>query len=127
MDCRTRDEIHSAFSSLAELRLDFSKPLVVDNSYIEIPPFLKKLPNMVRLRDGMWLPAEGTTTEYAEEVYYTTEIESGKGLSLLCPTRKIKSRGHALNVSTVTIVSRPNLSYPLRHVAYTRTGCQGRV
>lgn len=63
---------------------------------------------MVRLRDGMWLPAEGTTTEYAEEVYYTTEIEDGKGLSLLCPTRKIKSRGHTLNASTVTIVSRSN-------------------
>uniref|UniRef100_L2GAH3 alpha-D-xyloside xylohydrolase n=1 Tax=Colletotrichum fructicola (strain Nara gc5) TaxID=1213859 RepID=L2GAH3_COLFN len=46
---------------------------------------------------------EGTTTEYAEEVYYTTEIEDGKGLSLLCPTRKIKSRGHTLNASTVTI------------------------
>ncbi|GJC87525.1 alpha-xylosidase [Colletotrichum liriopes] len=58
---------------------------------------------MVRLRDGMWLPAEGTATEYAEEVYYTTEIEGGKGLSLLCPTRKIKTRGHTLNASTVTL------------------------
>lgn len=87
---------------------------------------------MVRLRDGMWLPAEGTATEYAEEVYYTTEIEGGKGLSLLCPTRKIKTRGHTLNASTVTLVSQrliPSLSLLTMEClcSHTATGCQGRI
>lgn len=62
---------------------------------------------MVRFRDGMWLPAEGMWTEYAEEVYETTERLGGKGLSLLCPTKKIASRGDTLNRSTVTLVSLP--------------------
>ena len=57
----------------------------------------------MKFRDGMWLVAEGMSVEYAEEVYETTTKENG--LSLLCPTRKIMSRGDTLNRSTLTIVS----------------------
>ncbi|GAW26097.1 putative glycoside hydrolase family 31 protein [Rosellinia necatrix] len=57
----------------------------------------------MKFRDGMWLTAEGMRVEYAEDVYNITETE--KGLSLLCPTKKIRSRGDTLNQSTLTIVS----------------------
>lgn len=57
----------------------------------------------MKFRDGMWLTAEGMRVEYAEDVYNITETETG--LSLLCPTRKILSRGDTLNQSTLTIVS----------------------
>lgn len=57
----------------------------------------------MKFRDGMWMTAEGYNVEYAEEVYEITPTE--KGLSLLCPTRKIYTRGNTLNTSTVTIVS----------------------
>lgn len=60
----------------------------------------------MKFRDGMWLPAEGVQTEYAEEVYEITETQNG--LSLLCPTRKIFSRGDTLNRSTLTVVSQEN-------------------
>lgn len=60
---------------------------------------------MVHFRDGMWLPAEGMWVEYAEEVYETTPRPGNKGLSLLCPTKKIRRRGDTLNTSTVTLVS----------------------
>lgn len=59
---------------------------------------------MVRFRDGMWLPAENMFTEYAEQVYYNDTRADGKGVSLLCPTRYVKSRGDTLNRSTVTLV-----------------------
>ena len=60
---------------------------------------------MVRFRDGMWLPAEGMQTEYAEQIYYNNPRPDGKGVSLLCPTKYIRSRGDTLNRSTVTLVS----------------------
>ncbi|KAI0477855.1 family 31 glycoside hydrolase [Xylariaceae sp. FL0804] len=73
----------------------------------------------MKFRDGMWLTAEGMWVEYAEEVYNITETE--KGLSLLCPTRKIMSRGDTLNRSTVTIdieaVADGIISYELTHWA----------
>ncbi|KAM0816995.1 putative Glycoside hydrolase family 31 protein [Seiridium cardinale] len=55
----------------------------------------------MKFRDGMWLPAEGIQAEYAEEVYEITPKDNG--VSLLCPTRKIFSRGDTLNRSTLTI------------------------
>jgi alpha-D-xyloside xylohydrolase len=56
----------------------------------------------MKFRDGMWLTAEGVRVEYAEEVYNIKK--TGRGLSLLCPTKKIQSRGDTLNLSTLTIV-----------------------
>jgi alpha-D-xyloside xylohydrolase len=61
----------------------------------------------MKFRDGMWLVAEGKRVEYAEEVYSISNSEDGKGLSLLCPTSKIRERGDSLNLSTLTIVSTP--------------------
>ncbi|ROT36287.1 alpha-xylosidase [Sodiomyces alkalinus F11] len=58
---------------------------------------------MVHFRDGMWLPAKDMWVEYAEEVYEITPRVDGKGLSLLCPTKKILRRGDTLNRSTVTL------------------------
>ncbi|KAI0506037.1 glycoside hydrolase family 31 protein [Xylaria bambusicola] len=55
----------------------------------------------MKFRDGMWLTAEGMRVEYAEDVYNITQTE--KWLSLLCPNRKIFSRGDTLNQSTITI------------------------
>ncbi|KAH9907334.1 glycoside hydrolase family 31 protein [Xylariomycetidae sp. FL2044] len=55
----------------------------------------------MKFRDGMWLTAEGMRVEYAEEAYEITQTE--KGLSLLCPTRKIMRRGDTLNQPTLTI------------------------
>jgi alpha-D-xyloside xylohydrolase len=49
--------------------------------------------------------AEGVRIEYAEEVYRITPTPSGKGISLLCPTRKVMTRGDTLNLSTLSIVS----------------------
>lgn len=57
----------------------------------------------MKFRDGMWLVAEGMQVEYAEEVYELTTKETG--VSLLCPSKKIYSRGDTLNRSTLTIVS----------------------
>lgn len=59
----------------------------------------------MKFRDGMWLVAEGKRLEYAEEVYSITNCEDEKGLSLLCPTKKIRGRADSLNLSTLTIVS----------------------
>lgn len=56
----------------------------------------------MKFRDGMWLTAEGVRVEYAEEVYNIRKTD--RGLSLLCPAKKIKSRGDTLNLSTLTIV-----------------------
>lgn len=60
---------------------------------------------MVRLQDGMWLAAEGVRTEYAEDIYEITPQDDRQGLSLLCPTKHIRSRGDTLNISTITLVS----------------------
>lgn len=62
----------------------------------------------MKFRDGMWLVKEGIRVEYAEEVYEITKTE--RGVSLLCPTRKILNRGDTLNRSTVTLVR-----YPISH------------
>ncbi|KAH8656044.1 glycoside hydrolase family 31 protein [Tricladium varicosporioides] len=55
----------------------------------------------MKFRDGMWLVAEGKRVEYAEEVYTITEKPNS--ISLLCPTRKIYSRGDVLNLSTLSL------------------------
>ncbi|KAL2259995.1 hypothetical protein VTK26DRAFT_6148 [Humicola hyalothermophila] len=57
----------------------------------------------MRFRDGQWLTAEGFRLEYAEEVYRITPTPNARGISLLCPTRKIMTRGDTLNLSTLTI------------------------
>ncbi|OCK73906.1 glycoside hydrolase family 31 protein [Lepidopterella palustris CBS 459.81] len=57
----------------------------------------------MKFRDGMWLVAEGKTVQYAEDIYAVTEREDGKALNLLCPTRKVYSRGDTLNLSTLNI------------------------
>lgn len=59
----------------------------------------------MKFRDGMWLTAEGKRLEYAEDIYTITPREDGKAVSLLCPTRNIRSRGDTLNLSTLTVVS----------------------
>ncbi|KAK0627443.1 glycoside hydrolase family 31 protein [Immersiella caudata] len=61
----------------------------------------------MKFRDGQWLAAEGVHAEYAEEVYRISSTSSGKGISLLCPTKKIRSRGDTLNLSTLTIDIEP--------------------
>lgn len=58
---------------------------------------------MIQLRDGMWLPAEGVRTEYAEEVYELTAGPGSRNMNLLCPTRCIRSRGDTLNQPTLTL------------------------
>ncbi|KAK3321559.1 glycosyl hydrolases family 31-domain-containing protein [Apodospora peruviana] len=57
----------------------------------------------MRFRDGQWNVAEGFRLEYAEEVYRITKTPSGEGISLLCPTRKIMSRGDTLNTGTISV------------------------
>jgi len=61
----------------------------------------------MKFRDGQWLPVEGVHTEYAEEVYRISQTPSGKGISLLCPTKKVRSRGDVLNLSTLTVDIEP--------------------
>jgi alpha-D-xyloside xylohydrolase len=51
----------------------------------------------------MWLTNEAFTVQYAEEVYTVTPGEDNKAVTLLCPTRKILSRGDTLNLSTLSI------------------------
>ena len=63
----------------------------------------------MKFRDGMWMVAEGMRVEYAEEVYSVTQTE--KGLSLLCPSKKIFRRGDTLNTTTLPIVSIWRLEY----------------
>ncbi|KAF2194257.1 glycoside hydrolase family 31 protein [Zopfia rhizophila CBS 207.26] len=57
----------------------------------------------MKFRDGMWLVAEDKTVQYAEDIYTVTHREDRKALNLLCPTRKIFSRGDTLNLSTLNI------------------------
>lgn len=52
---------------------------------------------------GMWLTAENLTVAYAEEIHTCTRT-SPERLSLLCPTRKVRSRGDTLNLSTLNTV-----------------------
>jgi alpha-D-xyloside xylohydrolase len=51
----------------------------------------------------MWLVNDQTTVQYAEEVYTVTPSEDNTGVTLLCPTRKIISRGDTLNLSTLSV------------------------
>ncbi|TPX10155.1 uncharacterized protein E0L32_001352 [Thyridium curvatum] len=55
----------------------------------------------MKFRDGMWMTAEGMSVQHAEEVYDIRETE--RGLSLLCPTKRILRRGDTLNTATLTI------------------------
>ncbi|UKZ82951.1 hypothetical protein TrVFT333_010751 [Trichoderma virens FT-333] len=57
----------------------------------------------MKFRDGMWLPIEGKRTEYAEDIYTITKRPDGRALSLLCPTKHVRSRGDTLNLPTVTL------------------------
>lgn len=51
----------------------------------------------------MWLVNDQFTVQHAEEVYTVTPREDNKAITLLCPTRKIFSRGDTLNLSTLSI------------------------
>jgi alpha-D-xyloside xylohydrolase len=51
----------------------------------------------------MWLTSDQHTVQYAEEVYTVTPRDDGKALTLLCPTRKIFSRGDTLNLATLSV------------------------
>lgn len=51
----------------------------------------------------MWLVSPNHTVQYAEEVYTTTTRKDGEAISLLCPTKKILSRGDTLNLATLSI------------------------
>lgn len=55
----------------------------------------------MKFRDGMWLTAQGLSVSYADEVYDVQKTP--RGLRLLCPTKKIRSRGDTLNLSTLTL------------------------
>jgi alpha-D-xyloside xylohydrolase len=41
--------------------------------------------------------------QYAEEVYTVNKSEDGKALNLLCPTKKIFTRGDTLNLATLSV------------------------
>ncbi|KAK7544496.1 alpha-xylosidase [Phyllosticta citribraziliensis] len=56
----------------------------------------------MKFRDGMWLTATDKRVEYAEDVYSITPHEN-RALKLLCPTRKVFSRGDTLNLSTLSV------------------------
>jgi len=51
----------------------------------------------------MWLVNDQFTVQHAEEVYTTTTREDKKAITLLCPTKKIFSRGDTLNLSTLSV------------------------
>ncbi|KAF1996611.1 glycoside hydrolase family 31 protein [Amniculicola lignicola CBS 123094] len=57
----------------------------------------------MKFRDGMWLNSPSHTVAYAEEIYTITPRADKKAISLLCPTRKIFSRGDTLNLSTLSV------------------------
>lgn len=63
----------------------------------------------MKFRDGMWLTAEGLGVSYAEDVYDIQKTD--RGLRLLCPTKRIRSRGDTLNLSTLTLVTCPGLQF----------------
>lgn len=51
----------------------------------------------------MWLVAADKHVQYAEDIYTITPRDDNKALSLLCPTRHIRSRGDTLNLSTLDV------------------------
>ena len=65
----------------------------------------------MKFRDGMWLPIEGKRIEYAEDIYAITKRPDGRALSLLCPTKHVQSRGHTLNLATITLVGKFCISH----------------
>ncbi|KAL1952814.1 hypothetical protein VTO42DRAFT_4133 [Malbranchea cinnamomea] len=57
----------------------------------------------MKFRDGMWLIDPSKTVQYAEDIYTVTPSPDNRSLNLLCPTRKVFSRGDTLNLSTLHI------------------------
>lgn len=51
----------------------------------------------------MWLVNDQFTVQHAEEVYTITPRSDNRAITLLCPTKKIFSRGDTLNLSTLSI------------------------
>ncbi|KAF2755588.1 hypothetical protein EJ05DRAFT_467758 [Pseudovirgaria hyperparasitica] len=57
----------------------------------------------MKFRDGMWLVAADKTVQYAEDIHTITPSQNNRSLSLLCPTRHIRSRGDTLNLATMSV------------------------
>lgn len=51
----------------------------------------------------MWLAATNKTVQYAEDIHSITPSKDERSISLLCPTRHIRSRGDTLNLATMSI------------------------
>jgi len=51
----------------------------------------------------MWLANAEFTIQYAEEVYSIQSLKNEKKLSLLCPVKKIITRGDTLNMPTLSL------------------------
>ena len=52
----------------------------------------------------MWLVKDNVRLEYAEEVRKLSWNEDGTAMNLLCPAKKIRSRGDTLNLPVFNIV-----------------------
>ena len=61
----------------------------------------------MRFRDGMWLVRDDFKLEFAEDIRKIDINEENSSISLLCPTKKILTRGDTLDRATVTIVPLP--------------------
>lgn len=57
----------------------------------------------MKFRDGMWLVSQDHSVQYAEEIYTVTPREDNNAITLLCPTRKIFTRGDTLNLATLSV------------------------
>jgi alpha-D-xyloside xylohydrolase len=72
----------------------------------------------------MWLVNDRFTVQHAEEVYTVTPREDNKAVTLLCPTRKIFSRGDTLNLATISVEIEAQLdgiiSVEITHLAGAR-------
>jgi alpha-D-xyloside xylohydrolase len=51
----------------------------------------------------MWQTAADKRVEYAEDIFSVTQSKERHFIQLLCPTRRIRSRGDTLNCPTLTI------------------------
>lgn len=51
----------------------------------------------------MWLVNDRFTVQHAEEVYSLAPREDKRAVTLLCPSKKILSRGDTLNLSTISV------------------------
>ncbi|CAK7208031.1 hypothetical protein SEUCBS139899_010865 [Sporothrix eucalyptigena] len=76
----------------------------------------------MKVRDGFWTMADGLLAEYAEEVYSVTPVENG--VQLLCPTKKIWSRGDTLNTPTITVTIKAEMEGVLSVEAVHWAGAQ---